>query len=630
MNIHIKSISATAGFLENCTVELDKGLNCIIGARGTCKSTLIESIRYVFNSNTNKIDNLLGKSDAKGEPSFGLLQTTLGAGSLRCEIFENNAEDVTSLYLEREIGSDTRIYQDGVREHSNFDMLHKIEIFSQGDLQRIAEDSDESLRISLIDRPNFIKINKLKQDRIELANQLFDVGTQLRNIKNEITSIKQQLQPAAALKEELKIATQTCPTLSPELEKHRLLYEKRISIIESLVELNSIKNNIMTTIDSLNPLESQLNYFANKINENIEESPESLVFATSILTELSKIIKSGKALRSYDVDKHIADMKQVFEEKNDDFYKLRQEQQEVNESLKRQQLLKKQLEHMAKLEKEQDLLQASERSNINKRQEIRAKLNNIDNTIYELRINEIDIINKEFGDTVYLTLDIESGTTSYYSRLCDMLTGSRIRTQEEVAAIIIKAFSPSMLIDIIESGNSQILSNVLNRDLGQMNRVVAHLADHPDLYSLETHEPGAKLEITMFQEGIPKPVETLSKGQKATALLPLILRPLPYPLLIDQPEDDLDNSFIYSSLVKSVKELKHKRQLIFVTHNANIPVLGDADRVVVMSMSDPSRADVPKFGSVEERKYDILNLLEGGAEAFKERESRYHDILNEN
>jgi ATPase subunit of ABC transporter with duplicated ATPase domains len=105
-----------------------------------------------------------------------------------------------------------------------------------------------------------------------------------------------------------------------------------------------------------------------------------------------------------------------------------------------------------------------------------------------------------------------------------------------------------------------------------MTRVVAHLGDHPGLYELEAQAFEDRLDITMYDAGISKPVETLSEGQKATALLPLILRSAPYPLLFDQPEDDLDNSFIYKSLIKAVRELKCERQLIFVTHNANIPV----------------------------------------------------------
>ena len=88
-----------------------------------------------------------------------------------------------------------------------------------------------------------------------------------------------------------------------------------------------------------------------------------------------------------------------------------------------------------------------------------------------------------------------------------------------------------------------------------MTRLMSFLIDSPHLYELEGHIFEDRLNITMFDEGVPKPVNTLSKGQKATALLPLILREAPYPLVFDQPEDDLDNRFIFTSLVQHVRDL---------------------------------------------------------------------------
>jgi hypothetical protein len=96
---------------------------------------------------------------------------------------------------------------------------------------------------------------------------------------------------------------------------------------------------------------------------------------------------------------------------------------------------------------------------------------------------------------------------------------------------------------------------------------------------------------------------------------------------VDQPEDDLDNSFIFQVLVKNIIKLKETRQLIFVTHNANIPVLGDAESIVVMHMAKPTKAAAPLIGSLDARKEDILHILEGGKEAFAQRELRYGSLL---
>jgi ABC-type cobalamin/Fe3+-siderophores transport system ATPase subunit len=160
-----------------------------------------------------------------------------------------------------------------------------------------------------------------------------------------------------------------------------------------------------------------------------------------------------------------------------------------------------------------------------------------------------------------------------------------------------------------------------------MAKLVAFLVDSPGLYDLESVGFEDQLEITMFVDGVPKPVAQLSKGQMATALLPLVLRDAEDPLIFDQPEDDLDNRYIFQTLVSRIRELKTKRQLIFVTHNANIPVLGDADRVVVMHMESPTKAAKPSQGTVDDMKDAILGLLEGGAEAFKLRQKRYGPLV---
>jgi ABC-type glutathione transport system ATPase component len=198
-----------------------------------------------------------------------------------------------------------------------------------------------------------------------------------------------------------------------------------------------------------------------------------------------------------------------------------------------------------------------------------------------------------------------------------------------VAREIAARFSPSELIDIVEMSDVARLTSLLGRDAGQMTRLLAYLADRPELYGLEAVVFEDHLEITMYDHDVPKPINQLSKGQMATALLPLILRPASYPLIFDQPEDDLDNSFIYDTLVSEIKELKSTRQLIFVTHNANIPVLGEADAVVVMEMATPRTARAPAHGSVDQMKEHILRLLEGGAEAFRCRQQRYRSLLDE-
>lgn len=88
------------------------------------------------------------------------------------------------------------------------------------------------------------------------------------------------------------------------------------------------------------------------------------------------------------------------------------------------------------------------------------------------------------------------------------------------------------------------------------------------------------------------------------------------------PEDNLDNEFVYDILVKAIAKAKRTRQLVFVTHNPNIPVLGDADRVFVLA-SKGDHSTLAQAGTVDETRDAIERLLEGGREAFLLRSRRY-------
>jgi ABC-type cobalamin/Fe3+-siderophores transport system ATPase subunit len=147
-----------------------------------------------------------------------------------------------------------------------------------------------------------------------------------------------------------------------------------------------------------------------------------------------------------------------------------------------------------------------------------------------------------------------------------------------------------------------------------------------DPYELEilSMEDLINIELDVSREGasVFRDASELSRGQKCTALLPLLLARRAAPLLVDQPEDNLDNHFIFRTVVQSLRRLRSKRQMIFVTHNANIPVLAEADLVIVLG-SDGRTGYVEKQGSVDDCKQEIIDLLEGGREAFERRGHRY-------
>ncbi|MCR4289750.1 MAG: ATP-binding protein [Candidatus Scalindua sp.] len=121
-----------------------------------------------------------------------------------------------------------------------------------------------------------------------------------------------------------------------------------------------------------------------------------------------------------------------------------------------------------------------------------------------------------------------------------------------------------------------------------------------------------------------KPLKDHSLGQRATALILFLLaQKETNVLIIDQPEDDLDNQTIYEDVIKAIKLLKGQMQFIFATHNANIPVLGDSEKIISCKYSE-DKIDV-HGGTIDNKKIQkqIVTIMEGGEEAFNRRKNIY-------
>jgi hypothetical protein len=149
------------------------------------------------------------------------------------------------------------------------------------------------------------------------------------------------------------------------------------------------------------------------------------------------------------------------------------------------------------------------------------------------------------------------------------------------------------------------------------------------IYALEAIdiEDRVGLELNVSHTGDQyRALDRLSTGQQCTAILHVLLLDNPDPLVMDQPEDNLDNAFIAERIVQELRAAKTERQFVFATHNANIPVFGDAEWIGVCSASG-EHAEMPleAQGSIDipEIRDQVANILEGGREAFMQRKEKY-------
>lgn len=164
---------------------------------------------------------------------------------------------------------------------------------------------------------------------------------------------------------------------------------------------------------------------------------------------------------------------------------------------------------------------------------------------------------------------------------------------------------------------------------GWFVRMARDLNDE-QISKLETLVPDDQIDVLYKPNGssIFRSIVSASAGQKTTAVLTYILSQGSMPLLLDQPEDDLDNRLVCDLVVEKIKQIKENRQVIVITHNANIPVIGDAEYIVSMD-SNSRYLKIHTEGMLESAdvKKEICAIMEGGEDAFKLRASRYKSIL---
>ena len=145
--------------------------------------------------------------------------------------------------------------------------------------------------------------------------------------------------------------------------------------------------------------------------------------------------------------------------------------------------------------------------------------------------------------------------------------------------------------------------------------------------------PTTTIHLNIAPSGKPpswQALEALSSGQKAKAVLLLLLLEPDAPLILYQPEDDLDNRFITEGVVPKMREEKRRRQFLFSTHNANIPVLGDSEQIIGLAATrgvDRGNAYIESkhVGSNDAHpvREMVEEILEGGEDAFERRRRKY-------
>jgi hypothetical protein len=228
-------------------------------------------------------------------------------------------------------------------------------------------------------------------------------------------------------------------------------------------------------------------------------------------------------------------------------------------------------------------------------------------------------------------LKLENFPESDKGKVIDFLVGCKLEGVAEARLAWIKDaddFSPAKLAGTIQQG-AEALKKAGWKVTDTVANALVHLSTDKLLQLEELDLPDLlSIKLNTAHEGAEnfKPIEHLSTGQKCTAILHLLLLQNQDPLIMDQPEDNLDNAFIADRIVAELRKEKTSRQFIFATHNANIPVFGDAEWIGILEAVDnQAQMPVDAQGAIDIKNISdkAAVILEGGKAAFKQREAKY-------
>ncbi|HOK95022.1 MAG TPA: hypothetical protein PKW71_02735 [Anaerohalosphaeraceae bacterium] len=257
-----------------------------------------------------------------------------------------------------------------------------------------------------------------------------------------------------------------------------------------------------------------------------------------------------------------------------------------------------------------------------KRKDMMERLQTLYNQRFEIRKTVAQWITENVSSPIRVQVDQFGDRSEYQNLLRDSLKNSGIQ-HGVVAKKIADLLPPNEVVSILENGTAEDLETGAELNTSQAQKVFTALKSSDIFLTLDVVELADLPRIELKDGDEFKNSLTLSTGQKCTTILPILLLDSDNPLLVDQPEDNLDNRFIYDTVVDSIRRVNKRRQIILITHNPNIPVLGEASQVFVLT-SNGQHARVLNQGSVDACKEEIINLLEGGRDAFIQRKQRYN------
>ena len=617
----IVAIEISGGFLDGTRLDFADGLNCVIGGRGTGKTTVLEFVRYVLDLMPDSAD-----SRPRAKIIEGIVRGNLGSGTISLLVETKHG---TQYRAERPWGDCVQILDENdnpVSVSLDRDLIFKADIYSQNEIEEIA--TNPRFQLSLIDKFSEEEIRTVCQQMQHHKRAIEGSSADLRNLDHRIREIEEilpDLDVVTKRLEEMQAIDGPEAGLINAAHTNKALRTRETEAIRDLRGVvgavgdqfyrltRTVAEECRTALGT--GLTSGPNAaIFEEVEAEVDEFTQALLNAVpEVRTRCEALLGSLQEAAKRLAEEHGRQEQQYRE-------LVARSTQEKQRAAERSRLQQRHLE-LTKAKTELESLKQKRRAVESTHRQLLGSLSDARDKRFGLRKAVAERLTSALAPTIRVSI-IQAGDRSAYRELLGgALKGSGIQ-YNRVMERIVENVSPEELSQIIRRGIAERLAERagINADVAQ--RTVSHIRNSDFAQKLETIDLEDEPRIELKDGADYKNSADLSTGQRCTVILPILLFEADRPLLVDQPEDNLDNAYVYDTIVKSLREVKLSRQLIFVTHNPNIPVLGEAERVFVFA-SDGRHGTVSHRGTVEDVKGQIEHLLEGGAEAFKLRMVKY-------
>jgi energy-coupling factor transporter ATP-binding protein EcfA2 len=617
----VEKIEINGGFLPGLKINLPQGLTCIIGPRGSGKSTLAESLRFA----------VCGTSAAP-KHCLDLVQANLAGGAL--VTITVTAEGASRYTIKRGLRQQPVLLSSDGRTISTVDIdrgtFLPLDAYSSPEIEAIADEVLGQKRRNLLDELRSEQMRTIHLSLAESARALDANADRIRATQRTIQDLTEQTEELGDVRARLNALAPS--DREPSGDFIRLSRQQQLNQRE-ITKLDSVDRDLRMldrTLDQLRK-DAQLVFKARLAEEQSANADILRQYDDQLVAALGTVEEHVSAIsrQIHEAQGTVAQARQSIALAHtshvSELARLTALNQAASEHARARATLEQEVAKLQALEEQRSELNVELKTLLEQRKSLKASHILMRDQISTMREEVASELQREVGKRVRIRIMRNADHLAYQQMLVDALRGARVRNHEEIITTLMQ-LRPEQLAQLIQTNDLDSFEELTTFGSERSRKILDAFRGSVDPLTLEVIaiEDRIGIELNVSSEGEPnfKDASDLSRGQKCTALLPILLARRDSPLIIDQPEDNLDNHFIFETVVNAVQRLKKRRQMIFITHNANIPVLAEADLVLVMN-SDGRIGVVEKSGTVDECREQIIDLLEGGRRAFELRSKRY-------